>query len=125
RDLERRVVVAEQPVRDDQVARAADRQELGQAFDHPEHEAPERSRAARGVRVHRAASGSTYSRSNASATARCVTLPASTLAAVRSAGSSSALRTPTSASRRTQDAVAFVSANVEVRGTAPGMFATQ
>ena len=61
-----------------------------------------------------------------SATAACVTLPPATFTPGRRPGTfSMAPSSPWSASASTYGRVAFVSANVEVTGTAPGMFATQ
>src|SRR5262249_14419730 len=73
-----------------------------------------------------ASQSSEYACPVASATGAYVTLPATTLAPL--AGSwfpRAACATPTSATCRMYGIVAFVSARVEVIGTAPGMLATQ
>src|SRR5262249_11663488 len=63
---------------------------------------------------------------SASATAGWMISPAATFSPTRSPGArASACSTPCSASAITYGSVAFVSAKVEVIGTAPGMFVTQ
>ena len=73
-----------------------------------------------------ASSTGVYGRPTPSATAGWVTWPAATFTPDRSPGSFAiAPSTPWSASASTYGRVAFVSANVEVAGTAPGMLVTQ
>src|SRR5690606_18318017 len=128
RDLHRRVGAPEPGVGDDQVAGAADREELGEALDHAEDDGvqgSDRLSARRQGVAQSTRPAATHSIPNAAATPSCVTWPASTFAAVPSSGSAAAAFAPIFASLRAYGAVALVSAKVDVRGTAPGMFATQ
>jgi len=71
-----------------------------------------------------ASSGAAFSPS-ALAIARCTIWPRQTLTPLASAGfARTAAATPRLASSRAYGSVAFVSANVDVRGTSAGMFAT-
>src|SRR5262245_22812326 len=76
--------------------------------------------------IRSAASARTCGSFRALATALCVTWPSWTLSPLRKCGSSeSARRRPDSASASTNGRVTLLSANVDVRATAPGMLVTQ